>query len=473
MTKQELQEKRAKLAKEMKDFGERFRSQGNKWKDAEERGNWQKLNKDYDDNLALLKDANEADSVEASLRGLDEFDQRRRDEGLIIPGQEDHRHRKDPVGGNDERVDNATQEMALRGWMCDQMGYQVRSKLRKQFDEAMERCGVRPWYKEIHLRMADGMAQMDLARSYRSGHPSRSEERFDATWERRAMSPTFFASGGGLVFPSLIKRLERNLLAFGGMRQVATIIQTDSGEETGMPTADDTSNEGGIIGENQSIGAEATPTVGQMKLGAHTFTSKPVLVPYSLLQDSLFDVGGLLGDMLGERLGRGSNRKFTKGVGGTEPWGIVNKAVKGRDSAGSGAISYPDLVALEHSVDPAYREGAGYMMHDSTVLAVRLLVDSQNRPLWTSGVDTNSLDHVNSRPLTINQHMDAGTTSGNKSVLFGRLSNYYIRSAGVARLYRLQERYRDNDQDGFIMLRREDGNLLNSGTAPVKYLLQS
>jgi hypothetical protein len=38
------------------------------------------------------------------------------------------------------------------------------------------------------------------------------------------------------------------------------------------------------------------------------------------------------------------------------------------------------------------------------------------------------------------------------------------------RMYRLEERYRDTDQDGFVAFIREDGNLLTAGTAPVKYL---
>ena len=261
------------------------------------------------------------------------------------------------------------------------------------------------------------------------------------------------------------------MLAFGGMRQAATILTTDTGEEMGMPTADDTTNKGAMIGENQSVGTSTEPAIGQIKWGAYTFTSKPVLVPFALLQDTQFDLGSLLGDMLGERLGRITNDKYTTGTASKEPKGIVTAASKGADATTSGAIVYGDLVKLEHSIDPAYRAGAGYMLHDTTLQAIRLLLDSQNRPLWTSGTDTNSYDRLMFKPLFINQSMDAGTGSGNKCVLFGQLNRYYIRRAGGARLYRLQERYRDTDQDGFVMLMREDGNLLNAGTMPVKYLL--
>jgi hypothetical protein len=67
--------------------------------------------------------------------------------------------------------------------------------------------------------------------------------------------------------------------------------------------------------------------------------------------------------------------------------------------------------------------------------------------------------------------MDSTVASGKKSLLFGQLSRYKIRSVGEMRMYRLEERYRDTDQDGFVAFIREDGNLLTAGTAPVKYLL--
>jgi hypothetical protein len=41
----------------------------------------------------------------------------------------------------------------------------------------------------------------------------------------------------------------------------------------------------------------------------------------------------------------------------------------------------------------------------------------------------------------------------------------------AARLRRLDERYAEKDQTGFIAFVREDGNLLDAGTDPVKALL--
>jgi HK97 family phage major capsid protein len=74
-------------------------------------------------------------------------------------------------------------------------------------------------------------------------------------------------------------------------------------------------------------------------------------------------------------------------------------------------------------------------------------------------------------PVFVNNDMDSAVTTGKKAVLFGDLSKYKIRRAGGLRFYRMDERYRDTDQTGFVAFTRLDGGLLNAGTNPVKHLL--
>jgi HK97 family phage major capsid protein len=172
--------------------------------------------------------------------------------------------------------------------------------------------------------------------------------------------------------------------------------------------------------------------------------------------------------MLGERLGRITNTKFTTGTGAATPKGIVTCATT--FSAATTAIVADDLFGLQHAIDPAYRAGASFMMHDSIILAVRKLKDGAGQYLWQSGLTLGVPDKILGWGVTINQDMDSTTTSGKKTVLGGQLSKYKIRTVGDVRMYRLEERYRDTDQDAFIAFTREDGNLLTAGTAPIKVL---
>jgi len=127
---------------------------------------------------------------------------------------------------------------------------------------------------------------------------------------------------------------------------------------------------------------------------------------------------------------------------------------------------------MQHSVDPAYRNGAAWMMHDSILAAVRKLQDSQNRFYinFIDGLREGVPDRLLGSPIFINQSMASTQAQSAKIMLYGQLSKYKVRRVGAVRMYRLQERYRDNDQDGFVAFVRMDGKLLNAGVAPVKYL---
>jgi HK97 family phage major capsid protein len=58
----------------------------------------------------------------------------------------------------------------------------------------------------------------------------------------------------------------------------------------------------------------------------------------------------------------------------------------------------------------------------------------------------------------------------NKSILFGDFSKYKIRQVRSMNFLRLQERYIDALQIGLMGWARYDGNLVDAGTHPVKYL---
>ena len=82
------------------------------------------------------------------------------------------------------------------------------------------------------------------------------------------------------------------------------------------PTADDTGNKAVLLGQNTSIGSSVDPNFTKVYWDAYKFSSQPILVPYELLQDKkAIDLVARLGQMLGERLGRGTNTYYTTGTG--------------------------------------------------------------------------------------------------------------------------------------------------------------
>jgi HK97 family phage major capsid protein len=195
------------------------------------------------------------------------------------------------------------------------------------------------------------------------------------------------------------------------------------------------------------------------------------------MQDSSVNLPAMLGEMLGERIGRIQNTHFTTGAGTTTPWGIVTRAVSGVAPTGTvaGGFTYPNIVDLEHSVDVAYRrQGAAWMMSDILVSRLKKLVDTQQRPLWqpsgVAGMATGAPDTLLGYPVYINNDMASTQTNGTRAIIFGTLTKYLIREVLGITLLRLDERYADFHQVAFLAFARADADLLNAGTNPVKFL---
>lgn len=287
----------------------------------------------------------------------------------------------------------------------------------------------------------------------------------------KSAQSTTTTAGGYLVPEGFYGILTDAMLQFNGVRGAATILRTASGNDIPMPTVNETSVKGALLGENSNTTEQAV-TFGQTVLGAYKYTSKIVLVSLELLQDSAFDLNAWIARALGERIGRITADHFTTGTGSGQPNGIVTAATLGKTGASgqTTSIIYADLVDLMHSVDPAYRTmpGCGWMMPDTMLKALRKLVDGESRPLWQPGLVAGEPDTILGKPYFINQSM-AAPGAGAKTLLFGNLASYFVRDVMDVMVLRLVERYAEYGQVGFLAFSRHDGELLDAGTHPVKY----
>lgn len=276
------------------------------------------------------------------------------------------------------------------------------------------------------------------------------------------------ANGSGLTIAPLFQReLLVAMKAFGGVRGAARDIATDTGASLPWPTMDDTSNVATIIGENTQVPADTDLSFGSRQIGSYTYRSGVLTISLQLLQDSAFDFDALIRSAMATRFARGQNAHFTNGDGNGKPQGILVGAAAGPTVA-KAAITFDNLIDLEHSVDPAYRQGASYMFNDATLKALRQIKDAQGRYLWQAGANTGAPDTLNNRPYSINQDMPVIGASA-KSVVFGDFNNYIIRDVLGMQMMVLRERYADYLQVGYISFMRTDGKLVSAGQ-PIKYL---
>lgn len=322
-----------------------------------------------------------------------------------------------------------------------------------------------------------------FAKWLRQGDAAITAEEWAAHRERirNTMSTTTNSQGGYTQETEVAKQVLDALKLFGGMRAVAEVFQTEMGNPMQFPASDGTAETGEIIAQNTTANA-LDPSFTNIQLTTYKFSSKIVAVPFELLQDSQVDIEAFVRGRLTTRLGRITNTKFTLGAGdgSNEPNGIITAAGTGVTAANSTsqvtAIIYNSLLDLVHSVDPAYRNlgNCKFMMADSSVKAIRKIVDSQSRPIfvpgWTFALPTGGNaggqpDSILGYPIQVNQDV-AAMAANAKSIAFGDFSYYKIRDVMDVQMFRFTDSaYTKLGQVGFLAWMRSAGNLIDVGGA--------
>lgn len=294
-----------------------------------------------------------------------------------------------------------------------------------------------------------------------------------ANGEQRAAG-TGTTAGGYFVPQGFRQTIIQKLKAYGQVRDAATIISTDTGNTLPWPTNDDTGNVGAILAENTAV-TEQDVVLGQAQLGAYMYTSKLIRVSLQLLQDSAFDFETFLAGRFAERLGRATNAHFTTGTGTAQPQGIVTGATTGVTGAvgTTTTVTFNSLVSLIHSVDPAYRTAnSKFMMNDASLAAIRIIRDDSGgagigRPLWEPSIQPGVPDSLLGYPVVVNNDM-ATMAANARSILFGDFAaGYVIRDVLGIQSLRLEERYADFLQVGFLAFLRTDGLVQDSSALKV------
>lgn len=292
--------------------------------------------------------------------------------------------------------------------------------------------------------------------------------------ERRAQSTTDSALGGYTVAPVFYNQLQEAQKNVGGVRlSKATILNTATGADLSMPSANETAAIGAIIAENTPVVVQDV-NFGLINLGSYTFTSNTILVPMNLIQDSSFDIEAYVAKAAGERIGRSQNKLYTTGTGTAQPQGVITGATLGRTAATGhvDSLTYDDLVELTFALDATYRQNAEIMLNDQTLKAIAKMVDSQGRPLWRADLTGSVPDSIMGYKYVINNDMPV-MGAGAKSIVFGDLSKYMIRDVSKIEIYRIADKYIESRQIGFVAYARSDAKVIDAGTHPIVYFQNS
>jgi HK97 family phage major capsid protein len=253
---------------------------------------------------------------------------------------------------------------------------------------------------------------------------------------RNAQGEGTGAAGGYMVPPGFRQKIVERMVSFGGFAAAAETITTDSGAPLEYPTLDDTGNEGAITPEGDEFDGGADLEFGDVALGAYKYTStgkdnEPLRVPVELLQDSAFDVQALVSRALGTRIARKQASHWVTGTGVTQPKGIVAASLTAdRALDTDDTPDYQDLVETQDLLDESYEQNAAWLMHKTTWSAMRLIVDTNGRPIIqdsTAGIAQKPQRMMLGSPVIIDQAMPQIDTAANtKIIAYGDFRESYV-----------------------------------------------
>jgi HK97 family phage major capsid protein len=408
----------------------------------------------------------------------------------IPPGTEDHVSFEKLDGSEADRAKGGIvpdlapdltpteRELAFRGWAlgrratnpeistaCKRVGYDIqRDEIEFSVDRGVDKRGRKIRYPSLP----------PLSRQSGKMRP-RTAGDIVSMYEARAIGYATPVGGPGVntIPDEMMRPLEIALLQFGGMRQLSTIMQTATGANLPLPTTNDSSNKGSILAENTQV-TEQDIEFQQIVFTAYKYTSELVRTSFEWLQDTSIDSAGVIGRLLGERIGRITNEHFTTGLGpgSSQPEGILVGATdSGITTTSNAVIAWEELLSLKHSVDPSYANSAGaaWMFNWGTLGILKKVKDQNDRPLWGPSLAEGEPATFDGDPYVVNQDMPAYAAT-QTPILFGDLTKYHVRDALGIQMLVLRERYADFAQVGWLAFSRHDGRLVDAGTNPIKYL---
>jgi len=275
---------------------------------------------------------------------------------------------------------------------------------------------------------------------------------------RNALQVGTDSEGGYLVPDTFEKRLITSLEEENVIRKHAHVFATSSGSHK-IPVVSTRGTAAWVDEEGQI--PESDDAFGQQLIGAHKIATL-IKVSEELLNDSAFDLESYFATEFARRIGNLEEAAFLTGNGTAKPTGIladVGGAEIGVTAASETAITADELIDLFYSLKSPYRKKAIWVLNDSTVRAIRKLKDSSGQYLWHPALNDGEYDTIlGKRIFTTPYAPELG--AGAKSIAFGDFSYYWIGDRAGITFRRLNERYAETGQVGFLASKRVDGKLI-------------
>lgn len=234
-------------------------------------------------------------------------------------------------------------------------------------------------------------------------------------------------SGGYAVVPEVERRIVEKIYEASPIRQYADVVTIGS-DRLEIPYEGD-EFEAGWVGELDERPETDTGTFQKIGIDVHEMYAMPAITQ-KLLDDAYFDIEAYVIRKLSEKFARMENAAFISGDGVNKPRGILTYTsgtsfdqLEQVNSGSAGAVTYAGLVNLVFSLKSSLMSNAVFIMKRSSIKDFRLLLDTNNNPIWAPGFGSTP-STILGFPIVSVDDMPAAA-SASLSIIFGNLKEGY------------------------------------------------
>jgi HK97 family phage major capsid protein len=261
-------------------------------------------------------------------------------------------------------------------------------------------------------------------------------------------------SGGFLVPDTFEKKLVQGLTNENLLRRLGTVLKTTKTMKIPKVVEEGSAS---WIPEGEIVRVSET-TFGEIVLDAYKL-AKRVLVSDELLEDADFDVEDFIYQMFVHAIAKAEEAAFFTGDGNGKPAGIVYQAEVGKVIDNAADLSFDDLIDLIFSVKEPYRKNAVFILSEDTEVKLKKLGLYDGKPAWRKALNEEEPDMLLGYPVYVTNEMP-DVDAGNKPILFGDFSYYWIIIRDEVSVKVLKELYYDDMQIGYIAREYLDAKLI-------------
>ena len=282
------------------------------------------------------------------------------------------------------------------------------------------------------------------------------------------------ASGpeGGFAVPQEIDALiGATLKDISPIRSIATVVQTGTAGYRKLVTTGGTPS--GWVSETAGRPETDTPDFNEIAPPSGELYANPA-ASQAMLDDAAFDVEAWLADEIAREFARAEGAAFISGSGVNQPRGFLNAAVtdESDDVRAFGSLQYVPsgvagdfsgadvLVDLVHTLRPAYRQGAAFVMNSATLAQIRKFKTADGAFLWQPSLASGQPATLLGYPVVEAEDMP-DIAADSLAIAFGNFRAGYLIAERRA-THILRDPFTNKPFVHFYATRRVGGQLMNS-----------